>query len=86
MGNSKEKVGYGCQMVAMVNLWRQAWSKEEGTTDPLAPFGIVTLSPSDCEGGPDIAGMRSSQMGNYGVLPSDAMPNTFVAHACKFSS
>ena len=81
MGNADSKTGYGCEMVAMVKLWRQAWSKEPGTTDPLAPFGIVSLASGGSEGGTDIAGMRSSQTGNYGSLPSIDMPNTFLAHA-----
>ena len=51
------------QMVAMVDLWRKSWSKEEGTTDPLAPFGIVTLASGGSEGGTDIGGMRWSQTG-----------------------
>ena len=95
MGNADSKTGYGCEMVAMVKLWRQEWSKEPGTTDPLAPFGIVSLASGGSEGGTDIAGMRSSQTGNYGSLPSIGMPNTFLAHAfdigdpwqvCGFSS
>jgi hypothetical protein len=79
MGNAAQKTGYGCEMVAMVDLWRQAWSKESGTTDPLAPFGIVTLASGGSEGGSDIGGMRWSQTGNFGTLPSPEMPNTFLA-------
>jgi hypothetical protein len=81
MGNAEQKTGYGCEMVAMVNLWRKTWSKEPGTTDPLAPFGIVSLASGGSEGGTDIAGMRWSQTGNAGSLPSAEMPNTFLAHA-----
>lgn len=79
MGNAAQKTGYGCEMVAMVDLWRRAWSKEAGTTDPLAPFGIVTLASGGSEGGSDIGGMRWSQTGNFGTLPSPEMPNTFLA-------
>ena len=68
-------------MVAMVDLWRKSWSKRPGTTDPLAPFGIVTLASGGSEGGSDIGGMRWSQTGNFGTLPSDEMPMTFLAHA-----
>ena len=94
------------QMVAMVDLWRRAWSKEANTTDPMAPFGIVTLASGGSEGnfqthlciptperdlcirrnkcdftagGSDIGGMRWSQTGNFGTLPSPEMPNTFLA-------
>lgn len=50
MGNAAQKSGYGCEMVAMVDLWRRAWSKEPDTTDPVAPFGIVTLASGGSEG------------------------------------
>ena len=81
MGNSAQGVGYGCEMPALVRVWRAAWSATPGTTDPLAPFGVVTLAAGGSEGGPDIGGMRWSQSGNYGTLPSPEMPNAFLAHA-----
>ena len=65
----------------MVDLWRKTWSAVSGTTDPLAPFGIVTLASGGSEGGADIGGMRWSQTANYGVNPNPAMPATFVAQA-----
>lgn len=52
-----------------------------GTTDPLAPFGVVTLAPSGGEGGADIQTMRWAQTASYGVLPNSALPKTFVAQA-----
>jgi len=81
MGNSALKTGYGCQMPAMVDLWRKTWSAEPGTTDPLAPFGIITLASGGSEGGSDIGGMRWSQTANFGVNPNPAMPASFVAQA-----
>ena len=81
MGNSAQRVGYGCMMPALVDLWRTEWSREPNTTDPLAPFGVVTLAAGGSEGGMDIGGMRWSQTANYGVLPNAAMPNTFLAQA-----
>lgn len=81
MGNSQQGVGYGCQMPALVAEWRKHWSVTAGTTDPLAPFGVVTLAPGGDEGGKDIGGMRWSQTANYGVLPNPAMPATFLAQA-----
>ena len=81
MGNSATQCGYGCQMPSMVAAWRRQWS-EQGTTDPLAPFGVVTLAAGGSEGHDSaMAGMRWSQTANYGVLPNAAMPNTFLAHA-----
>merc|ERR1711918_340430 len=81
MGNSALHSGYGCQLPAMVRSWRQQWSAEMGTTDPSAPFGVVTLASGGSEGGSDIGGMRWSQTANYGVLPNPVMPNTFLAQA-----
>ena len=37
-------------MPRLVSLWRKEWSKEPGTTDPNAAFGIVSLSSHDSEG------------------------------------
>ena len=78
-GSSLHGGGYGCMMPALVDLWRREWSRVPGTTDPRAPFGVVTLAAGGSEGGSDIAGMRWSQTANYGVLPNAAMPNTFLA-------
>jgi hypothetical protein len=67
-------------MPKLVALWRAAWSATPGTTDPLAPFGIVTLSADDSEGAADMASFRFAQSGSFGVAPNAAMPNTFIAH------
>ena len=75
-GNSARDVGYSCMMVKLVKTWRQLWSATAGTTDPLAPFGVVTLAPSGTEGGSDMGTMRLAQTGSYGVLPNSAMPRT----------
>ena len=77
MGNSAQKVGYGCMLPAMVDLWRKSWSAESGTTDPMAPFGVVSLASGGSEGGADIGGMRWSQTSNFGTLPSPAMYGNF---------
>ena len=82
MGNSATGYGYGCQMPAMINAWREHWSATPGTTDKLAPFGIVTLAAGSSEGnGKNMAGMRWSQSANYGEVPNPAMPGVFLAHA-----
>ena len=40
------------------------------------------LASSGSEGGPHMGAMRQAQTANYGVvLPTDAMPNTFLAQA-----
>lgn len=82
MGNSAGKIGYGCQLPAMVAEWRRQWSSTAGTTDPEAPFGTVSLAAGGSEGHPaNMAGMRWSQTGNFGEMPNPAIPSGFLAHA-----
>eukprot|EP01046_Picozoa_sp_COSAG06_P039842 COSAG06_NODE_4759_length_3977_cov_6.284683_7_plen_91_part_01 len=67
MGNSATGYGYGCQMPAMIDAWREYWATTPGTTDKLAPFGIVTLAAGGSEGKPqNMAGMRWSQVRKTG--------------------
>jgi hypothetical protein len=47
----------------------------------LAPFGVVALPKSGTEGNPNIELMRWAQTGGYGVLPNNAMPNTFLVQS-----
>ena len=79
-GNSAKSAGYGCLMPALIASWRKAWSASPGTTDPLAPFGLCSLSTDDSEGAGDIASFRWAQSGSYGVAPNPRMPNVFIAH------
>ena len=69
-GNALANTGYACAMRQLINGWRAAWSRVPGTTDPLAPFGVVTLASSGSEGGPDFGTMRIAQTMSYGVLPT----------------
>ena len=82
-GNVLLKSGFGCELPVLVRSWRREWSAVRGTTDPLAPFGVIALATDAGRmyGGADIGGMRWSQTANYGVLPNPAMPATFLAHA-----
>ena len=81
-GSSQDNVGYGCMQPRMVEAWREIWSTVDGTTDPLAPFGLVTIAPSGSEGaGYHLSAFRWSQTANYGVLPNAVMPQTYVAQA-----
>lgn len=80
-GNSARSSGYSCLMEKLVSSWRKQWSAEAGTTDPTAPFGLVTLAPSGGEGGADLPSMRWAQTASYGVLPNPVMPHTFLAQA-----
>eukprot|EP00729_Bicosta_minor_P014162 gene14162-23573_t len=74
-GSSLRKTGYACLMPKLVSSWRALWSQTPGTTDPNAPFGVVTLASSGSEGGADIRQMGIAQ--TAGVI----MPETFVAQA-----
>ena len=77
-GNAAVDVGYSCMQRELVKGWRGIWSEVSGTTDPTAPFGVVTLASSGSEGGPNMGAMRLAQTAGYGVLPNDAMHNTYV--------
>ena len=80
-GNSALGYGYSCLMPVLVKEWRALWSKTPNTTDPMAPFGLVTLASSGNEGGHNLGSMRLAQTAGYGVLPNAAMPNTFLVQA-----
>ena len=73
--------GYACMMEQLVTLWRERWSATAGTTDPAAPFGVVSLSSHDSEGAADMASFRWAQQGAFGAVPNARMANTFLAHA-----
>lgn len=60
-------------------MWLAWVTQVPNTTDPLAPFGLVTLAPTGCEVGNDLGTFRWSQTGSYGVVPNEAMPNCFAA-------
>ena len=81
-GNSLADLGYSCEQRELIRGWREVWSETPGTTDPLAPFGVVTLASSGAEGADAAMGaMRIAQTAGYGVLPSPELPNTFLAQA-----
>lgn len=80
-GNSAVNVGYSCKQRELVKGMRAIWSETAGTTDPMAPFGIVTLASSGSEGGPNMGAMRHAQTAGYGVVPNRALPNSFFAQA-----
>eukprot|EP01052_Picozoa_sp_SAG31_P071631 SAG31_NODE_30554_length_379_cov_1.064286_1_plen_45_part_10 len=43
MGNSKDGVGYGCSLPAMIRSWRDVWTgTDKEKADRL--FGIATLA------------------------------------------
>lgn len=80
-GNAAVNVGYSCKQRELVKGWRAIWSETAGTTDPKAPFGVVTLASSGTEGGPNMGAMRLAQTAGYGVLPNPEIPNSFLAQA-----
>lgn len=79
-GNSAQGTGYAALFPQMIADWRAIWSAVPGTTDPLAPFGFVTLADGTDEAwGLSMAGLRMAQMGSFETVPNPAMPNTFMA-------
>lgn len=84
-GNSGTKTqpasGYACMMPRLVSFYRKLWSKQPGTTDPKAAFGVVSLSSHDSEGAKDMGSFRWAQQGAYGTVHNNpVMENTFMAH------
>jgi len=66
----------------MVAHWRRMWSLVPGTTDPDAPFGVITIADGTEEGnGLNAYGTHWSQSANWGSLPSPAIPNSFLVLA-----
>ena len=80
-GNAALNIGYSCKQRELVKGWRGIWSEVSGTTEPNAPFGIVTLASSGSEGGPNMGAMRLAQTAGYGVLPNPEIPHSFFAQA-----
>ncbi len=81
-GNVVDRSGYACLLPALIASWRAAWSAAEGTTDPSAPFGIVTLADSTDEGfGCNVPQMHWAQTANVGYAPNEHLPGTFLATA-----
>ena len=79
-GNSAQNTGYAALFPQMIADWRAIWSAVPGTTDPLAPFGFVTLADGTDEAwGLSMAGLRWAQFGSYATVPNALMPNTFAA-------
>ena len=68
-GNVLAKTGYACSTRNLVTSWREQWSASgPDTTDPLFPFGIVSLAAGTSEG-------HSKNMGNF-VSHSHPLLNT----------
>ena len=82
-GNVLNRSGYACAMQNLVTSWRSSWaSSGPGATDPLAPFGIVTLAAGTSEGhAAELLDFRIAQSGSYGYAPNPVMPNVYVAQA-----
>lgn len=86
-------VRYNCTFPAMIAAWRRAWhAGTAGQTSELFPFGFVQLStwgsPTlgvgtfGTEGSNDgVPVVRWAQTANFGYVPNDKMPKTFMATA-----
>ena len=67
----------------MLRSWRKWWSSGPfSATDPVFPFGVVSLAGSTSEGhSAAMPAFRNAQTAGGGLLPSAHMPNAFVAQA-----
>jgi hypothetical protein len=80
-GNAIANVGYGCMQRQLITGWRTAWSRTPNTTDPNAPFGLVTLASSGTEGGPNMGAMRWAQV-SVGLAEGQEQPLGAPARRC----
>lgn len=86
-------VRYNCTFPTMIAAWRRAWhAGTAGQTNELFPFGFVQLStwgsPTlgvgtfGTKGSNDgVPVVRWAQTANFGYVPNDRMPQTFMATA-----
>jgi sialate O-acetylesterase len=86
-------VRYNCTFPAMIAAWRRAWhAATAGQTDEVFPFGFVQLStwgsPAlrvgtfGTKGSNDgVPIVRWAQTANFGYVPNEIMPKTFMATA-----
>uniref|UniRef100_H2ZQA6 Sialate O-acetylesterase domain-containing protein n=1 Tax=Ciona savignyi TaxID=51511 RepID=H2ZQA6_CIOSA len=76
---------YACLFPAMIKDWRRNWLEGTGgQTDKDFPFGFVqigTVTESDRPNDGQYPVIRWRQTANYGYVPNDKMPNTFMAVA-----
>eukprot|EP00092_Neocalanus_flemingeri_P021849 GFUD01023702.1.p1 GENE.GFUD01023702.1~~GFUD01023702.1.p1 ORF type:complete len:260 (-),score=43.69 GFUD01023702.1:3-740(-) len=69
---------YSCTFPALISSWRE----EFANSSPDAPFGFVMLSTIKYgTGGTTYPRLRLHQTADYGLVPNEAMPNTFMATA-----
>ena len=81
-GNSALGTGYGCVLPRMLSAWRDLWSVVPETTSTSVPFGVVLLADGTDSGFPgNLGNINRALTANYGRLPNELMPNTFLASA-----
>jgi len=89
VGPESAALNYSCTFPAMIQDWRKKFSRVNGTSDPIFPFGFVQLSgycnccciggdPNGCDGN-YVAMLRWAQTANKGDVPNAALPNVFMA-------
>lgn len=77
-------VNYACTFPAMIADWRARWHAASRTTSPQFPFGFVQLSTWDNNNETQVGSVpvvRWGQTANFGYVPNQALPNTFMATA-----
>merc|ERR1711970_58348 len=72
---------YSCTFPTLIASWREQFSMSSNTS-PDAPFGFVMLSTIKYgSAGTTYPRLRLHQTADYGQVPNDAMPYTFMATA-----
>jgi hypothetical protein len=82
-GSVLDSTGYACLQRELVVSMRKQFSVTPKTTDPMFPFGIVSLAAGTSEGNSaNMPNFRHAQTASYGFLPGpegSGMENTFIA-------
>merc|ERR1712142_1121030 len=72
---------YSCTFPSLIRSWRNIFSSLSGTSE-AAPFGFVMLSTIKYgTSGTTYPRLRWHQTADYGFVPNEKMPNTFMATA-----
>jgi sialate O-acetylesterase len=72
---------YSCTFPSLISSWREQFSMMSNTS-PDAPFGFVQLSTIKYgTGGTTYPRLRLHQTADYGLVPNEVMPYTFMATA-----
>ena len=70
---------YQCSIKQLIQDWKDGFQGFGTLVDERMPFGIVQLSTSKQDNDPSTPMIRWHQTADYGYLPNEMLPNTFLA-------